>query len=145
MRDVMLDLETLGTGTNSAIVQIAAVAFDIETGETGSPFNCYLTLEEQTRDMGRQVNTESIAWWLTMSEAARYTLSNNLYQHSVSPEAALLAFNHFYSNNKVKTIWGNGSTFDVTLLMNLYDASTCLLYTSPSPRDQRGTRMPSSA
>ena len=23
--------------------------------------------------------------------------------------------------------------------------STCLLYTSPSPRDQRGTRMPSSA
>ena len=26
-----------------------------------------------------------------------------------------------------------------------YDADTCLLYTSPSPRDQRGSRMPSSA
>ena len=25
------------------------------------------------------------------------------------------------------------------------DASACLLYTSPSPRDQRGSRMPSSA
>ena len=25
------------------------------------------------------------------------------------------------------------------------DAGTCLLYTSPSPRDQRGSRMPSSA
>ena len=25
------------------------------------------------------------------------------------------------------------------------DAPTCLLYTSPSPRDQRGSRMPSSA
>ena len=25
------------------------------------------------------------------------------------------------------------------------DASVCLLYTSPSPRDQRGSRMPSSA
>ena len=25
------------------------------------------------------------------------------------------------------------------------DDSTCLLYTSPSPRDQRGSRMPSSA
>ena len=25
------------------------------------------------------------------------------------------------------------------------DASSCLLYTSPSPRDQRGSRMPSSA
>ena len=27
----------------------------------------------------------------------------------------------------------------------LKEASTCLLYTSPSPRDQRGSRMPSSA
>ena len=25
------------------------------------------------------------------------------------------------------------------------DSNTCLLYTSPSPRDQRGSRMPSSA
>ena len=25
------------------------------------------------------------------------------------------------------------------------DAEVCLLYTSPSPRDQRGSRMPSSA
>ena len=25
------------------------------------------------------------------------------------------------------------------------DGNTCLLYTSPSPRDQRGSRMPSSA
>ena len=27
----------------------------------------------------------------------------------------------------------------------LNDIETCLLYTSPSPRDQRGSRMPSSA
>ena len=27
----------------------------------------------------------------------------------------------------------------------MVDAYTCLLYTSPSPRDQRGSRMPSSA
>ena len=26
-----------------------------------------------------------------------------------------------------------------------YDYTSCLLYTSPSPRDQRGSRMPSSA
>ena len=29
--------------------------------------------------------------------------------------------------------------------VNLEPALTCLLYTSPSPRDQRGSRMPSSA
>ena len=30
-------------------------------------------------------------------------------------------------------------------LKGRYDINTCLLYTSPSPRDQRGSRMPSSA
>ena len=29
--------------------------------------------------------------------------------------------------------------------LNQFSAMTCLLYTSPSPRDQRGSRMPSSA
>ena len=28
---------------------------------------------------------------------------------------------------------------------NIFQSLTCLLYTSPSPRDQRGSRMPSSA
>ena len=32
-----------------------------------------------------------------------------------------------------------------TLALNSRDYGTCLLYTSPSPRDQRGSRMPSSA
>ena len=34
----------------------------------------------------------------------------------------------------------------ITIVPNMLDvASICLLYTSPSPRDQRGSRMPSSA
>ena len=32
-----------------------------------------------------------------------------------------------------------------TVSQGSYDPATCLLYTSPSPRDQRGSRMPSSA
>ena len=33
----------------------------------------------------------------------------------------------------------------VRRIVALGDSFTCLLYTSPSPRDQRGSRMPSSA
>ena len=29
--------------------------------------------------------------------------------------------------------------------VKIYEGQFCLLYTSPSPRDQRGSRMPSSA
>ena len=35
--------------------------------------------------------------------------------------------------------------FDVLVNKKFNSLSTCLLYTSPSPRDQRGSRMPSSA
>ena len=34
---------------------------------------------------------------------------------------------------------------EIKKLQETYKADLCLLYTSPSPRDQRGSRMPSSA
>ena len=37
------------------------------------------------------------------------------------------------------------STPPAKVISAFYDAYSCLLYTSPSPRDQRGSRMPSSA
>ena len=36
-------------------------------------------------------------------------------------------------------------TVDPEKVMEMLGPSICLLYTSPSPRDQRGSRMPSSA
>ena len=40
-------------------------------------------------------------------------------------------------------IWNKGDTFKLGILFE-YDTN-CLLYTSPSPRDKRQSRMPSSA
>ena len=45
--------------------------------------------------------------------------------------------------------WNSWNKFaceiDERLIRETADAMVCLLYTSPSPRDQRGSRMPSSA
>ena len=52
-------------------------------------------------------------------------------------------------NNHV--VWGIPHVFAIFLILaasgalNVASISSCLLYTSPSPRDQRGSRMPSSA
>ena len=35
--------------------------------------------------------------------------------------------------------------FSIRSTCSVFDITPCLLYTSPSPRDQRGSRMPSSA
>ena len=40
---------------------------------------------------------------------------------------------------------GDGCVGDTTNACTMYRVMGCLLYTSPSPRDQRGSRMPSSA
>lgn len=38
MKNIMLDLETMGNGSKAAIVSIGAVFFNPLTGETGSEF-----------------------------------------------------------------------------------------------------------
>ena len=47
-----------------------------------------------------------------------------------------------YSNTKVNCFRCNGAGF---LRISLDETKTCLLYTSPSPRDLSTSRMPSSA
>ena len=54
-------------------------------------------------------------------------------------EAALAAFEHFHT-----AILAHFNTEEKTLFPT-FEAKTCLLYTSPSPRDGLLSRMPSSA
>ena len=55
-----------------------------------------------------------------------------------APQAELSEFNKTGEFDRVRTLVQESRPFYGM-------ASYCLLYTSPSPRDQRGSRMPSSA
>ena len=57
---------------------------------------------------------------------------------------ATVAFDGANPENGTVT-FSDGSTATFTNIENIVPCFTCLLYTSPSPRDQRGSRMPSSA
>ena len=48
-----------------------------------------------------------------------------------------------FSNTNFNVYWEYGVKDNLTFFAT--GSLTCLLYTSPSPRDQRGSRMPSSA
>ena len=59
-------------------------------------------------------------------------------------------FFNYSESNAVKLNWDNSEIFEKLdgslMMLYFYDNQwNCLLYTSPSPRDQRGSRMPSSA
>ena len=51
---------------------------------------------------------------------------------------------HEFEIDELKDIADHGMAMGVSGFI-YYHENTCLLYTSPSPRDQRGSRMPSSA
>lgn len=62
MKDLMIDIETMGNGSNAAMIQLAGVYFDIETGETGDEFNMCIDLDDCTL-YGFQVDESTQKWW----------------------------------------------------------------------------------
>lgn len=111
---VMLDLETMGNGSNSAIIAIGAVAFDFKNGVYDKFYqNIHL---ETCLSAGMKVDGSTIEWWLTQSEQAR----DSLLKNRVSIQSALSSFARWYESSGAEEVWGNGSMFDNTILGNAY-------------------------
>lgn len=114
----MIDLETLSTDENSVVLSIGAVFFEKELGHN---FYINLDINRQLKDQ-RTVNGDTFRWWLGQSEEARKAILDNKPVELIS---ALVAFQSFILNNmqsdtsKLK-VWGNGSTFDISIMENLF-------------------------
>ena len=115
---VMLDLETMGNKSNTAIISIGAVEFNIDTGETGDEFYTRVDLQS-CLDIGLKINASTVYWWLTQNEKARQEVAKG----GENIKIALEAFNDWFKKlgDKVK-IWGNGARFDIGILEDAYVA-----------------------
>lgn len=124
----MLDLETMGNGSNSAIVSIGAVFFEPLTGETGEEFYEVIDLNDSA-NFGK-LDASTVKWWLTQRDEAREIFNA---KSQVTLCTALTAFSGFISyhcerdekNRTNAVVWGNGASFDNVILRNAYKA-TCL-------------------
>ena len=114
-KHVMIDIETMGTGSYSAIIGIAAVRFDITTGATGENVHLPICLQS-CLDAGLTVDASTIKWWLEQSDVARMTL---LSGERITIARALGALNAFITENDY--VWGNSARFDLGLLENAYN------------------------
>ena len=114
----MVDLETMGDVSNSTIVSIGAVEFDINTGEIGRQFYCRVDLQS-CLDLGLIVNGKTIYWWLKQNETARLEISKG----GDNIITALAKLSNFFNNidcNYDFQIWSNGVRFDISLLSDAY-------------------------
>ncbi|MCS1249314.1 3'-5' exoribonuclease [Escherichia coli] len=115
----MIDLETMGKKSNAPIVVIGAVFFDPQTGEIGPTFYIVISLVD-AMDTGAVPDGSTIEWWLAQSSEAR----SAILVDQVKLVDALIQFREFineYSDEKFVQVWGNGATFDNTILRTSYE------------------------
>lgn len=117
--DVMLDLETVGIVPGSALIQIAAVPFNINTGKISTNvFNMSINLQKQL-DEGFTYNQSTLDWWEKENLNLFKELSNskNFYVN------VGIEFQKWYNNLENKNelrLWGNSNRFDIGILHGWY-------------------------
>jgi exodeoxyribonuclease VIII len=115
--NIMLDLETMGTGTDAAIIAIGAVIFD--KGGVSKKFYEVVDLQSSI-DAGLTVTGSTVMWWLGQSEAARDALND-----SPRPLKEVLQelTTWMRCTGLTQKIWGNGASFDNVILRSAYKKS----------------------
>lgn len=114
MKDIMIDIETLGTRTSSVVVQIGAVYFDRETGEIGETFKANLRHEPEYFDEFT-TDYETLRWWLRQSTEAQQSIVDE--EHLWSAAQAVADCADFLRNGTY--LWCH-ATFDEPILRNMF-------------------------
>lgn len=123
MRHLMLDIETLGNEAGAVITSIAAVQFDLETGNIGETFYKSIKIQDSL-DNGLFVNGSTILWWLEQSDDARRCLIEG-QKEALSLSNVLYEFRSFIQGLQPADlqVWGNSNRFDMGLLYEAYKAN----------------------
>lgn len=109
----MIDLETMGTSKDSAILSIGAIKFDKEPSDT---FYRVVNLKSAQR-AGGKIEGDTVIWWMGQSDSARKAVIGD---DNVLIETALREFANWIREDSLEGMWGNGSDFDNVVLENAY-------------------------
>lgn len=124
--DLMIDLETLGTHTKAPIISIGAQFFDLEKGTLGESFYANLDIKDQIDTKVRFADASTLKWWMGQDGAAKKVFKDDAH----ATKEVLWAFATWILQTggaskgakatKKVNVWGNGSSFDITLMETLF-------------------------
>ena len=112
----MIDLETLGTGSNSVVVSVGLVAFNISTGEILADIDIGLNLNQQIKT-GGVIDGDTLEFHFAQ---APDSIQKMAQRKVLDVKEGLELISNFIKANNITTLWGNGATFDNVILRNLY-------------------------
>ncbi len=120
--DVMLDLETLSTAPDAAIVAIGACTFATD-GTTLASRRVFrqAVMPDTSQAAGGRIDALTVVWWCGQPAAAReaWTLAPARSIQSALEQFAIWCMPEF-ENERVR-IWGNGAGYDNVVLRGAYD------------------------
>ena len=114
MKHCMLDLETMSSRSNAAIVSIGACKFSVAHGIEDT---FYINIKlSSSMASGLHIDGDTVMWWMNQNDSARNALNTDQFDLTY----ALDAFTNWF--DKTTYLWGNGATFDNVVLANAYKA-----------------------
>jgi len=114
--DCMIDLESLGTRPDCAILTLGAVKFDpFEVDRFGDGLYFRIDVNEQL-ELGREVQEDTLEWWGRQAEDVREEALGETGRISLTDMYQQL--NRFLVG--VNNIWCQGPAFDIVILENIY-------------------------
>ena len=115
---VMVDLETMSTHDNAAIVSIGAVKFWLNvTQDVFTPdqlFHVQVDLAS-SQEAGLDIDADTVMFWLEQSKAAQESI-----MRGIDLKQALEAFSRWFPKDAF--IFAHGAMFDLTILRSAYKA-----------------------
>jgi len=113
--DIMTDIETLGHKSDSTIIQISAIAFDIETGEYLEVFN---KVADITKNETMNVTGSTIKWWLNTNKDLLTDLVNSGENSSDDILRDFYIWLTSIGEPNELHLWGNGILFDNKMIQH---------------------------
>lgn len=113
--DLMIDIETLGTGSNAAVVQLAAAWFERGDPNTQGEFSIYMK-----PTAGTETDIDTVFWWLEQDYEARLRLLDGV-KDAVYDTVAYYKFTQWVGRIPEESdtlIWCQGMDFDIPLVRN---------------------------
>ena len=110
MKDLMLDIETLGTKYGSIITQIGACYFNRFTGEIGEELSLNIDMLDGARE-GFKMDVGAVAFWF-------YQPNKSFLEKTIQMRSAFEIYRKFAK--KAQCVWSH-STFDFSMIQDACD------------------------
>lgn len=140
MNDIMVDLETMSSRSDAAILSIGAVLFDPREKWVDWPDRPTFTETASLRSsfgVGLHIDPDTVMWWMLQPEEARRAITGPdlLPLSQILHEFSVWVHKHRDRKQDTAAVWGNGSDFDNVILRSAYDAVQ-----QKAPWSHRGNR-----